>query len=100
MCEISSARSNGRRPLPHFRLPSSRESASWPTGQGTEVTIGSEIDGKKVVDFVWSVHVANKKANTFVLVDDGDRQGIAGFGPGPLPPSETPTSAVTPEATP
>ena len=64
------------------------------------MTIGSEIDGKKVVDFVWSVHVANKKANTFVLVEDGDRQGIAGFVPGPCPRYETPTSSVTPRNNP
>ena len=32
------------------------------------------------------MHVANKKANTFVLVEDGERQGIAGYSPGPLPP--------------
>lgn len=63
-----------------------QEREAWPTGQGTEVTIGTEIDGKTVADIVWSVHVANKKANTFVMVDDGDRAGIAGYGPGPLPP--------------
>jgi L-lysine epsilon oxidase-like protein len=66
------------------------ESETWPTGQGAEVTIGTVIDGKTVADIIWSVHVANKKANTFVLVEDGDRQGIAGYGPGPLPPIRNP----------
>lgn len=63
---------------------------AWPTGAGTEVTIGTQIDGRTVTDIVWSVHVANKKANTFVLVEDGDRQGIAGYEPGPLPPIRNP----------
>lgn len=43
----------------------------YPTGQGTEITIGSEIDGKRVKDIVWTVHVANKKANCYLLEAQG-----------------------------
>jgi L-Lysine epsilon oxidase N-terminal/L-lysine epsilon oxidase C-terminal domain/Iron-containing redox enzyme len=60
---------------------------AWPSGAGTEVCIGTEIDGKKVRDITWTVHVANKKANTFVLVENEDQaQGIASYSDGRLPP--------------
>jgi hypothetical protein len=63
------------------------EQESWPTGGGSEVTIGSKVDGRTVSDIVWSVHVANKKANTFLLVEaDGEPQGIDSFRDGRLPP--------------
>lgn len=42
---------------------------SYPCGGGTEVVIGSQVDGKKVVDIVWTVHLANKKANCWI--DEG-----------------------------
>lgn len=47
---------------------------SYPTGQGEEVKIGSLIDGKKVSDIIWTVHLANKKANSWL---GGD--GLAPF---------------------
>lgn len=56
----------------------------WPRGDGTEIHIGSELDGRKVADIVWTVHVANKKTNWFVLTEDGP-QGIASYD-GRLPP--------------
>jgi hypothetical protein len=42
---------------------------SYPSGGGTEITIGSVVDGKKVTDIVWTVHLANKKANCWT--DEG-----------------------------
>jgi hypothetical protein len=45
-----------------------RAEETWPRGDGTEVTVGAHVGEKKVKDIVWTVHVANKKANTFVLV--------------------------------
>jgi hypothetical protein len=36
-------------------------------GQVQEITLGSVIDGKTVADIVWTVHLANKKANCWVL---------------------------------
>ncbi|HKS99305.1 MAG TPA: LodA/GoxA family CTQ-dependent oxidase [Rugosimonospora sp.] len=59
---------------------------SYPRGDGAEITVGSKVGGRTVTDIVWTVHVANKKANAFVLVEDGDYQGIAGYEDGRLPP--------------
>jgi hypothetical protein len=64
----------------------SKAEESWPRGGGSEVTIGAQVGSKVVKDIVWTVHVANKKANTFVLVEDGDYQGIASYADGRLPP--------------
>lgn len=47
---------------------------SYPTGQGEEVKIGSLVDGKKVTDIIWTVHLANKKANSWLAGD-----GLAPF---------------------
>jgi hypothetical protein len=68
-----------------FHYPGAAQE-SWPRGDGEEIAVGSVIDGRTVADIVWTVHVANKKANTFVLVEDGDHQGISGFTDGRLPP--------------
>lgn len=43
----------------------------YPTSTGTEITIGSQVDGRQVVDIVWTVHVANKKANSYLLEAPG-----------------------------
>jgi hypothetical protein len=61
-----------------------RETETWPRGDGEEVKIGREIGGKKVTDIIWTVHVANKKANCFRLEED-NIQGIDGFSDGRLP---------------
>ena len=42
----------------------------YPAADGQEIKIGSVIDGKKVVDIVWSVHLANKKCSWFANDDD------------------------------
>src|SRR5271169_3252865 len=44
--------------------------ARYPAGAGEEIRIGSMLGDKKVVDVVWTVHLANKKANSYVLNDD------------------------------
>lgn len=43
---------------------------SYPTGAGTEITVGSTVGRKRVIDIIWTVHLANKKANSYVLNDD------------------------------
>lgn len=40
---------------------------TYPSGGGTEVTLGSVIGGRTVTDIVWTVHLANKKANCYEL---------------------------------
>jgi hypothetical protein len=57
----------------------------WPRGDGVEVVIGSKVGARTVTNIVWTVHLANKKANCFVLTESG-RQGIASYGDGYLPP--------------
>jgi len=42
---------------------------TYPTGAGTEITLGSIVNGKTVVDIIWTVHLANKKANSYFLND-------------------------------
>lgn len=37
------------------------------TGNVTEVCVGSTLDGKKVESITWQVHMANKKANSWVI---------------------------------
>ncbi|MFY8141545.1 MAG: LodA/GoxA family CTQ-dependent oxidase, partial [Caulobacter sp.] len=41
----------------------------YPCGQGEEIVIGSVIGGRTVTDIVWTVHLANKKANSYMLND-------------------------------
>ncbi|NHZ81201.1 hypothetical protein F2P44_18250 [Massilia sp. CCM 8695] len=60
-------------------------SESWPRGDGTEVGIGTRIEGLTVTDIIWTVHLANKKANTFVL-EETHLPGIDGYAEGQLPP--------------
>jgi hypothetical protein len=59
---------------------------SYPTGQGAEITVGSAVNGRTVKDIIWTVHVANKKANTYVLVEDPPNAGIVSYQNGNLPP--------------
>jgi len=60
-----------------FKYPLMAEEA-WPRGDGEEVVIGEKIDGKTVRDIIWTVHLANKKANTFMLDDQGPMSTYTG----------------------
>lgn len=66
-----------------FAYPDSGEER-WPRGDGEEITAGSKVDGKTVSRVVWTVHLANKKANTFWLMENPP-QGIASFTDGRVP---------------
>lgn len=46
------------------------DSYSYPSKSSSEVIIGSKVDGKVVKDIVWTVHLANKKANCWTISDD------------------------------
>lgn len=50
----------------------------YPSGAGTEITIGSTVGGKTVADIVWTVHLANKKAAGYIMNDD---LGLAVYEP-------------------
>lgn len=58
-------------------------------GEGKEIVIGSKIGGKTVTDIVWTVHLANKKANGYVLENPNlapREQIIDGYEDGMTPP--------------
>jgi L-Lysine epsilon oxidase N-terminal/L-lysine epsilon oxidase C-terminal domain/Iron-containing redox enzyme len=74
-----------------FHYPS-RDPETWPRGDGSEIAVGATIAGRTVKDIVWTVHVANKKANTFMLVERGDYQGISGYADNRLPPIRNPAT--------
>ncbi|WP_443190291.1 LodA/GoxA family CTQ-dependent oxidase [Pseudomonas indica] len=46
-------------------------SETYPMGvEGTEIRIGTQIDGKTVSNIVWTVHLANKKSNWYIIPED------------------------------
>ena len=61
---------NVKRQAARFRIYAypAGSSGKYPSGGGTLVTIGSTVDGKKVADIVWTVHLANKKLNNYSTV--------------------------------
>ena len=61
---------NVKRQAARFRVYAyaAGSSGKYPNGGGTLVTLGSTVGGKKVVDIVWTVHLANKKLNNFSTV--------------------------------
>ncbi len=57
-----------KRQAARFRIFAYRDSGKsevYPTGKGEEICIGSTVNGKKVKDIIWTVHLANKKANGY-----------------------------------
>ncbi|MDI5986449.1 LodA/GoxA family CTQ-dependent oxidase [Halomonas sp. M4R5S39] len=55
----------------------------YPMGvDGTEIRIGSQIDGKTVTNIVWTVHLANKKANWYKIPES---DGIDAYKDGNTP---------------
>ena len=55
-------------------------SGKYPTAAGTLVTPGSIIDGKKVVDIIWTVHLANKKLSNYSIRNkDQQAHGIGAY---------------------
>ncbi len=64
----------------------------YPNGGGSELRIGDTVDGRTVADIVWTVHVANKKANCYVLEypSSGLLSVMANYEQG-FPPLRNPT---------
>lgn len=65
---------------------------SYPAPAGSEVVIGSTVDGKVVKDIIWTVHLANKKANCWEIDEDAN-EGINLYKDGKTPPLRNPTFA-------
>jgi hypothetical protein len=80
--DFRDAAGNVKRQAARFRIYAYPDgsSATYPAGGGTLVTLGSVIGGKKVVDIVWTVHLANKKLNNYSTVSKGGEfRGIAAY---------------------
>ncbi|MFD7659273.1 LodA/GoxA family CTQ-dependent oxidase [Actinosynnema sp. NPDC059797] len=71
----------------------------YPSGAGEEITIGSTVDGKEVADIVWTVHVANKKANSYLLEAPGTTAlpTIWQYRDGRTPPQRNPAVDGVPD---
>lgn len=69
-----------KRQAARFRIYAYSKSAArqYPSGEGSEITLGSMVGNKTVRDIVWTVHVANKKANCYFL---NDELGIEAYMP-------------------
>ncbi|WP_431857795.1 LodA/GoxA family CTQ-dependent oxidase [Azospirillum sp.] len=69
--------------------------AAYPAGGGSEVKLGDRIGDKTVVDILWTVHVANKKGNAYVLDVPGyDGSIIERYADGRTPPLRNVPSEV------
>lgn len=68
-------------------------------GQVQEVTLGSVVGGKTVTDIVWTVHLANKKANCWQLMEEPKPPAVVGslswYDNGDHPPMRNPSFAGT-----
>ncbi|MCB0397104.1 MAG: LodA/GoxA family CTQ-dependent oxidase [Flavobacteriales bacterium] len=69
---------------------------SYPSQKSSEVTIGSVVDGKTVADIIWTVHLANKKANCWEI-DEDNNTGIVQYEKGQTPPLRNPSFPPSPD---
>lgn len=69
---------------------------SYPSAAGEEVVIGSVVDGARVKDIVWTVHLANKKANCWEIDEDAN-EGINLYKDGSTPPLRNPDFPPSPD---
>lgn len=88
-----------------YQYDDAAAAAQYPyQGQVQEITLGSVVDGKTVTDIVWTVHLANKKANCWQLMESlppGTPSpppvvgSLTWYMNGLLPPMRNPTFAGT-----
>jgi hypothetical protein len=87
--DLRDSQGNLKRQAARFRIygyetPAGGE--SYPLGDAAkpvEIQIGSLVDGKKVTDIVWTVHLANKKSGWYESDDD---RGIIAYNKNQTPP--------------
>ncbi|GAB4192347.1 MAG: LodA/GoxA family CTQ-dependent oxidase [Roseiflexaceae bacterium] len=60
---------------------------NYPNGGGTEVLPGSLPDGRVLKEIIWTVHLANKKAAAYAVVNS---KGVDAYAPGLVPPLRNP----------
>ncbi|MFG1345329.1 LodA/GoxA family CTQ-dependent oxidase [Xanthobacter autotrophicus DSM 431] len=88
--DFRDARGRLKRQAVRFRIHAYAK-GGYPTGESTEIRLGSVVEGKRVADIVWQVHVANKKLNTYAMMDrPGHFPALAGYEDGRLPPLRRP----------
>ena len=69
-----------------FEQPDTED--TYPNGGGKEILPGSTLDdGRQVKDVVWTVHLANKKANAYNVVN---AQGLQAYAEGNVPQLRNP----------
>ncbi|HMV67057.1 MAG TPA: LodA/GoxA family CTQ-dependent oxidase, partial [Myxococcota bacterium] len=70
--ELRDAEGRFKRQAARFRIFAypADQGDTWPAQGGEEVVIGGTIGGRVVADIVWTVHVANKKANWYQSPDE------------------------------
>lgn len=69
---------------------------AYPNGGGTEILPGTRLpDGRTVKNVVWTVHLANKKANNYNIVSS---MGLAAFADGQVPQLRNPQTYGTPDS--
>lgn len=69
-----------------FQYPVLDTDESYPNGGGTEIKIGSAVDGKTVTDIIWTVHLANKKTNWYQMTESPGMEGVEAYDNGNFPP--------------
>ena len=72
--EFRDAAKQPKRQAARFRLYAyDQPQSQYPSNDpGREVKIGDMIDGKKITDILWTVHLANKKNNNYTITDTID----------------------------
>lgn len=86
--DLRDAQGRLKRQAARFRIFQYTEDGpiGYPSGASTEVTIGSTVDGNCVKDIVWTVHLANKKANCWMIESESYPPGLVGYEDGKRPP--------------
>ena len=66
--DVRDAQGRFKKQAARFRIYHYPDGApAYPSGGGTEVVLGSVVGGRTVTDVIWTVHLANKKANCYEL---------------------------------
>lgn len=81
--DLRDADGNLKKQAARFRIYAYDDSATaYPSGQGQEVTLGFQLqDGRKVVDMIWSSHLANKKSAAYNVVNNKGIEAYRGHVP-------------------
>lgn len=88
--DLRDAQGNLKRQAARFRLflYEIEGTDTYPNGGGTEIVMGTKLpDGRVVKDIIWTVHLANKKASAYIVVNS---QGVNAYQDGKVPQLRNP----------